>query len=46
MKLSQTNLEKLENLKRVIEIEEGRKLSTDEALSRVLGFYKRFVPYN
>jgi hypothetical protein len=46
MKISKINEENLEQLKRVIKIEEGQEVTTDEALSRVLGFYKRFVPYN
>ena len=46
MKISKFNQENLEQLKRVIKVEEGVDVSTDEALTRVLGFYKRFVPYN
>jgi len=46
MKISKFNQENLEQLKRVIKVEEGVEVSTDEALTRVLGFYKRFVPYN
>jgi hypothetical protein len=46
MKISKINEENLEQLKRVIKIEEGKEVSTDQALTRVLGFYKRFVPYN
>ncbi|MCJ7732604.1 hypothetical protein MUP51_09850 [Candidatus Bathyarchaeota archaeon] len=46
MKISKINEENLEQLKRVIKIEEGQEVTTDEALTRVLGFYKRFVPYN
>ncbi|MFH1180464.1 MAG: hypothetical protein V1710_08895 [Candidatus Bathyarchaeota archaeon] len=46
MKISKINEANLEQLKRVIKIEEGQEVTTDEALTRVLGFYKRFVPYN
>jgi|AP12_2_1047962.scaffolds.fasta_scaffold1394594_2 hypothetical protein len=46
MKISKFNQENLEQLKRVIKAEEGVEVTTDQALTRVLGFYKRFVPYN
>ena len=46
MKISKINEANLEQLKRVIKIEEGQEVTTDEALTRVLGFYRRFVPYN
>jgi histidyl-tRNA synthetase len=46
MKISKINQEHLERLKKIIETEESREVSTDQALTRVLGFYKQFVPYN
>ncbi len=46
MKISKINEIKLEQLKHVIEAEEGQEVSVDQALTRVLGFYKQFVPYN
>ncbi len=45
-KLSEDNLRKLESIQDVINVEEGDAVSLDEALSRVLSFYERFVPYN
>jgi hypothetical protein len=46
MQISKINQESLEKLKKVIEIEEGHEVTADQALTRVLGFYKQFVPYN
>lgn len=40
------NLLKLMQIQHVIKEEEGLDSSLDEALSRVLEFYRRFVPYN
>ena len=45
-KISESNLESLEALGKVIRAEEGREVSTDESLRRVLEFYRRFVPYS
>jgi len=45
-KISEDNLRKLESIQDVINVEEGETVSLDEALSRVLRFYERFVPYN
>ncbi|HEX9915574.1 MAG TPA: hypothetical protein VGB32_11700 [Candidatus Bathyarchaeia archaeon] len=45
-KISESNLERLQTLKAVIRAEEGREVSMDEALGRVLEFYRRFVPYS
>jgi len=45
-KISESNLERLQTLKAVIRAEEGHEVSTDEALGRVLEFYRRFVPYS
>jgi hypothetical protein len=44
--ISEDNLRKLESIRGVINVEEGDAVSLDEALSRVLRFYGRFVPYN
>jgi len=40
------NLQKLEKIQNVVQMEEGREISIDEALARVIAFYRRFVPYN
>jgi hypothetical protein len=45
-KISEDNLRKLESIQGVINVEEDEAVSIDEALSRVLRFYERFVPYN
>ncbi len=45
-KISEDNLKKLESIQGVITVEEGDEVSLDEALSRVLNFYEKFVPYN
>ncbi len=45
-KISEDNLRKLESIQSVINVEEDEAVSLDEALSRVLRFYERFVPYN
>jgi len=46
MKMSNINLKNIEDIREVIEAEEGQKVTAEETLSRVLIFYKRFVPYN
>ena len=43
--ISETNSESLRAISEVILAEEGREVSADEALRRVLEFYHRFVPY-
>lgn len=40
----QANTRDLLALQEIIDLEEGRALSLEEVLARVLGFYKRFVP--
>ncbi len=40
------NLAKLLSIQHAINTEEGSESNLDEALSRVLEFYRRFVPYN
>lgn len=44
--LSNENLRNLETIKNLISVEEGREAGLDEALSRILDFYRLFVPYN
>lgn len=43
--ISESNLVNLESIKEVILVEEGKNVSVDDALKRVLDFYKKFVPY-
>lgn len=45
LELRERNQRDLEALREVISVEEGEYLSAEEALSRVLGFYNRFVPF-
>jgi hypothetical protein len=44
--LSNENLRDLEAIRNIITIEDGRDTSLDEVLSRVLDFYRGFVPYS
>lgn len=44
--LSESNLQNLEAIKKIITVEEGSELSINDTLSRVLDFYSKFVPYN
>ena len=46
MKISNINLKNIEDIREVIKAEEGKEVTAEETLSRVLIFYKRFVPYN
>ncbi len=46
MKISNINLKKIEDIREVIEAEEGKEVSAEETLDRVLRFYKKYVPYN
>ena len=46
MKISNYNLKKIEDIREVIEAEEGKDIAVEETLDRVLRFYKKFVPYN
>jgi len=43
--ISESNLVNLKSIKEVIIAEEGKNVSIDDALKRVLDFYKKFVPY-
>ena len=40
------NVQNLAKIQNVITFEEGKHVSLDEALARVLAFYKKYVPYN
>jgi hypothetical protein len=44
--LADENILKLKQIQNVIRNEDGIDSSVDEALARVLAFYRRFVPYN
>lgn len=44
--ISKLNMDEIEQLKKVIEAEEGHEVSSDQTLTRVLRFYKKYVPYN
>ena len=44
-KVSEQNLKALNAIKEIIEVEEDREVSVDQVLSRVIGLYRRFVPY-
>lgn len=44
--LADENILKLKQIQNVIRNEDGIDSSMDEALARVLSFYRRFVPYN
>ena len=44
-KVSEQNLMALYAIKEIIEVEEDREVSVDQVLSRVIGLYRRFVPY-
>lgn len=45
LEIRERNQNDLEALQKVISLEEDEFLSTEEVLSRVLGFYNRFVPF-
>lgn len=44
--IAQENLMKLEQIRKVVYVEDGIDSSIDEILSRVLSFYRMFVPYD
>jgi hypothetical protein len=44
--IADENLLKLMQIQEIVEYEDGLELSIDEVLARILGFYRRFVPYN
>lgn len=43
---STQNLDRLKAIQQVICLEEGRSVSVDDVLNRVLTFYRRFVPFD
>jgi len=43
--LSKLNLDNIQIIKDIIEVEENVEISFDETLSRVLSFYRKFVPF-
>lgn len=46
--LKEGNLRNLEKIQEILSIEErdGSEVTLDEALAKVLSFYRRYVPYN
>lgn len=46
MNLSKANVENLKAVQNVIMVEEAKSITMNEALTRVLSFYHKFVPYN
>lgn len=45
LRLRWENMQDLNTIQKIILEEEDRVLSLDEVLSRILSFYRRFVPY-
>jgi len=45
-KLSLKNLERMKTLQKIMLLEEGKDLTIDEVLTRLLEFYRIFVPYS
>ena len=45
LRLRQENIQDLKTVQRIFLEEEDKALSLDEVLSRILSFYRRFVPY-
>ena len=46
IEMADENLMKIQMIREVISMEEGVESSVDEALTRILEFYRKFVPYN
>jgi hypothetical protein len=44
--IADENLLKLTRIREVVELEDGLESSMDEVLARVLGFYRKYVPYD
>jgi hypothetical protein len=44
--IAKENIRKLEEIQRVILVEDEDPTTLDEVLSRVLNFYRNFVPFN
>jgi hypothetical protein len=45
LKLRKTNLKDLKTIQKMYFVYENEALSIDETLSRVLEFYRKFIPY-
>ncbi len=45
LELRSQNLKDLRTLQKVIFLEESQELTLDEVLTRILSFYRKFVPY-
>ena len=46
MDITDENLLKLTQIRDAVMFEDGLESSIDEVLARVLGFYRKFVPYD
>ncbi len=46
MDIADENLLKLTQIRDAVMLEDGLESSIDEVLARVLGFYRKFVPYD
>ncbi len=46
MEISNNNLKKIETIREIIETEEGKEVTVEATLDRILKFYGKFVPYN
>ena len=46
MDIADENLLKLTKIQMAVKLEDGLESSIDETLARVLGFYRKFVPYD
>lgn len=44
--LSDENIQNLEAVRNMISVEDGEEIGVDEALYRILRFYRIFVPYD
>jgi len=44
MKISNYNLKNIEDIREIIKVEEGKDVTVEETLDRVLRFYKKYVP--
>lgn len=44
--LSDGNIQNLKAVRNMISVEDGKEIDVDEALSRILRFYRIFVPYD
>ncbi len=43
--ISEQNLRALESIKEIIEVEEEKKVTLDQTLTRVMSNYRRYVPF-